>query len=276
MDVAEAFGMISKAIDAGRPANGYLVCGDLHGQCDALAARVLKKLFPDAADQIESRCHPDVAWISPQGASRTIKVERGKSDAGPGIRDGIVAPMSATSFSGGWKVGVIEGADRMNENAANAFLKILEEPPPKTMFLLLTESTDGMLPTIVSRCQRIDLPLSDGTLEGDAYDAVVEVMESKIGDGPFARMMAASRLAEILGDLRDEAKREGGADFAWRRRAFYRTIMKPVRRWMVEGLVPVHLAFRNVEAVEAAARQSEKSIGDEAVLGLMMDRMAFP
>ena len=276
MEVSEAFGMMAKAIDSGRPANGYLVCGDLHGQCDALAMLVLKRLFPSAVDQVEARCHPDIAWICPQGASRTIKVERGKTDSGPGVRDGLVAPMSATSFSGGWKAGVIEGADRMNENAANAFLKLLEEPPPKTMFLLLTESADGMLPTIVSRCQRIDLPLSDGTLEGDEYDAVAEVMESRMGDGAFARTTAALRLAGILKELKEASREEVGRDFAWMRKAFYRTILGFARGWMERGEVPRHLAFRNIEAVEAAARQSEKSIGDEAVLSLMLDRMTFP
>ena len=49
MEVSEAFALISRAIDSGRPAHGYLVCGDLHGQCDELERLVLGKLFPDDA-----------------------------------------------------------------------------------------------------------------------------------------------------------------------------------------------------------------------------------
>ena len=52
--------------------------------------------------------------------------------------------------------------------------------------------------------------------------------------------------------------------------------MSFVRRWMVNGSLPYHRAFGNVEAVETTFRQSEKSISDELVLGYMMDRMVFP
>ena len=53
MEVDEAFSLISRAIDTGRAAHGYLVVGDLKGRCDVLANRILKKLFPDAAAQID-------------------------------------------------------------------------------------------------------------------------------------------------------------------------------------------------------------------------------
>ena len=273
MTVDEAYAQVSRAVDSGRAAHGYLVCGDLHGQCDALVGHILAKLFPGEPEQIASRCHPDVAWLEPQGRSRTIKVERGKEDSGPGMRDGLLEPMSVTAFSGGWKVGVVAGADRMQAAAANAFLKTLEEPPPKTMFLLLTDAPDAVLPTIVSRTQRIDLPLSDGVLSGEAYEAVAEVFESSAPQGTYARSLAAKRLAEILGELKDEAEKE---DVALARKSFYKTVMSFVCRWMVDSRLPAHLAFRNVEAVEEAYRQSERSIGDEAVLSFMMDRISFP
>lgn len=65
--------------------------------------------------------------------------------------------LSDTAFAGGWKVVVLAGADRLTNEAANAFLKMLEEPPPKTLILLLTDAPQALLPTIRSRCQRIDL-----------------------------------------------------------------------------------------------------------------------
>ena len=274
MEVAEAFRLISRAIDCGRVAHGYLVCGDLRGQCDELVRQVLEKLFPDARGQIAARSHPDVVWLEPQGKSRTIKVARGKDDAGPGMRDGLIEPMSTTSFSGGWKVGVVVGADRMQTEAANAFLKTLEEPPPKTLFFLLTDAPDALLPTIVSRSQRIDLKLTAGLLEDESYDSVAAVFDSlTCSAGAYSRTCAASRLAEIYGGLKDEAEPE---DVAMVRKAFYKTVMHFVRAWMVEGRLPRHLAFRNIEAVEAAYRQSERSMSDDAVLSFMLDRMALP
>lgn len=265
MEVAEAFKLISRAVDVGRAAHGYLVCGDLRGQCDELTKLVLCKLFPDAHAQIENRGHPDVAYLEPEGKSRTIHVKS--------MRERIVEPMSATAFSGGWKVGVVVGADRMEVEAANAFLKTLEEPTPKTMFLLLTDAPDALLPTIVSRSQRIDLPLSDGVLQGEGYDAVAEVLGSHVSDGVFERSCAAARLAEVLGGLVEDADDE---DVALVRKAFFKTVMSFARRWMVEGRLPRHQAFRNIEAVEAAYRQSEKSMSADSVLSYMMDRMVFP
>ena len=266
MNVDEAFSLIGHAIESGRAAHGYLVCGDLRGQCDLLADMVLRKLFPDSTALVASRSHPDVAYLEPEGARRSIHVKS--------MRERIVEPMSTTAFSGGWKVGIVVGADRMEVAAANAFLKTLEEPPPSTLFLLLTDTPDAVLPTIVSRSQRVDLPLSDGALSGDGYEAVAEVFSSA-PSSVLGRALAGRRLAEVLSEMKASAD-ENGDDPAFVRKAFYKTVMRFVRGWMADGRVPLHQAFRNVEAVEEAYRQSERSIGDEAVLCFMMDRMAFP
>jgi DNA polymerase-3 subunit delta' len=265
MEVADAYTLISRAIDTGHAAHGYLVCGDLRGQCDALTEKILRKLFPNELAQVESRCHPDIAWLEPEGKSRTIHVKS--------MRERIVEPMSATAFSGGWKVGVIVGADRMETEAANSFLKTLEEPPPKTLFLLLTDQPDAMLPTIVSRSQRIDLPLSEGILDGDAFDAIEEVLSSRGVVGIFEKAQAGKRLAEVLSEVKDESEPE---DVALARKAFYKTIMKFVRGWMVEGDLPRHQAFKNVAAVEDAFRQSERYLTDDAVLVNLADRLVWP
>ena len=265
MEVADAYALISRAIDTGHAAHGYLVCGDLRGQCDALTERILRKLFPNELAQVESRCHPDIALLEPEGKSRTIHVKS--------MRERIVEPMSATAFSGGWKVGVIVGADRMETEAANSFLKTLEEPPPKTLFLLLTDQPDAMLPTIVSRSQRIDLPLSEGVLEGEAFDAIEEVLSSRGVVGIFEKAQAGKRLAEVLSEVKDESEPE---DVALARKAFYKTIMKFVRGWMVEGELPRHQAFKNVAAVEDAFRQSERYLTDDAVLVNLADRLVWP
>ncbi len=265
MEVSDAFTLISHAIDSGHAAHGYLVCGDLHGQGDRLTDLVLAKLFPDAPEQVAHHAHPDIAWLEPEGKSRTITVGS--------MRTRIVEPMTTTAFSGGWKVGVIEGTDRLQPEAANAFLKTLEEPTPKTLFLMLTDAPDAILPTIVSRSQRIDLPLSEGVLEGDSYAAVEEIFTASIPDGVLEKALAGKRLAEILGEIKAEAEDE---DVALMRKSFYKTILSFIRPWMTEQRLPLYQAFRNIEAVEEAYRQSERSMSDEAVLCHMMDRMVFP
>ena len=62
-----------------------------------------------------------------------------------------------TSGAGGWRVAIVDTADDMNDNAANAILKLLEEPPARAMLMLLANTPGRLLPTIRSRCQRIDL-----------------------------------------------------------------------------------------------------------------------
>jgi len=259
MEVRDAFSLISRAIDAGTAANGYLVVGGVRGNAAELANLVLQKLFGNPEG------HPDIVTLEPEGKSRTIHVGT--------MRENLIEPMSVTAFSGGWKVGVVVGADRMELAAANAFLKSLEEPTPKTMYLLLTDAPEAVLATIVSRCQRVDLKLPAGTLEGEAYDDIAEIFLGSVSSGVYERAQAGKRLAEILGALKEEAADE---DVAMVRKAFYKTIMSFVRDWMVAGRLPRHQAFRNIEAVEAAARQSDRAMNDEAVLTFLADRLVFP
>lgn len=263
MEVDEAFSLISRAIDTGHAAHGYLLVGDLKGACDDLTERVLNKLFPSEPEQIAARSHPDVCWLEPSGKSRTIKVERTDTDPSPGMRDAIIEPMSTTAFSGGWKVGVIVGVDRLQVAAANAFLKSLEEPTPKTLYLLLTDQPDGILPTIVSRSQRIDLPLSEGLLADEDYESVADLFAAKDAAG------LAAKFAELKADADD-------ADVQLVRKRFFKTLMSFVRKLMLGGKLPRYRAFRNVEAVEDAFRQSECSMNDEAVLSFLLDRIVFP
>ena len=255
MEVGEAFDLISRAIDAGRVAHGYLIAGDVRGNCSELVGRILRKLYPDAGGQIETRSHPDVATLEPEGKLRIITVDA--------IRERIVAMMDETSVSGGWKVGVICYADRMNEASSNAFLKSLEEPAAHSLYLLLTDQPDAILPTIASRTQRIDLPRAERSLEGDDAETVASAFAAK----------DAAALAARLAELKEEVD---DADQARVRKAFYSTIMGFVRSMMLSGRLPLYVAFRNVNAVEDAYRQSCRSMNDEAVLSLMLDRIVFP
>lgn len=258
MEVAEAFALISRAIETGHVATGYLLVGDMRGQGDVLVDRVLHVLFPDDAAQLEAKTHPDIAYLEPEGKKRIIKVES--------MRERLIEPMSKTSYSGGWKVGVIMGADRMEAPSANAFLKALEEPTPKTLYFLLTDQPDGILPTIVSRTQRIDLPLSEGLLSGDDYETVAEAFAAR----------DSARLAQLLADLKDAEEDE---DVSLVRKTFFKTLMSFVRKLMLDDTsrIPRHAAFRNIQAVEDAYRQSsERAMGDDMVLAFMMDRITFP
>jgi DNA polymerase-3 subunit delta' len=70
--------------------------------------------------------------------------------------------MSLTPAEGGWRVVVVDGAEELNQNSANALLKVLEEPPPRAVLVLVCSAAGRLLPTIRSRCRRLRLsPLAD-------------------------------------------------------------------------------------------------------------------
>ncbi|MBR1588918.1 MAG: hypothetical protein IJ658_11410 [Kiritimatiellae bacterium] len=196
MTLDEACDRICKAIDAGRPANGYLVVGGVRGLGCELADRVLRHLYGAETDLA---AHPDIHRLAPEKKSRIISVDA--------IRERLIAPMDMTSFQGGWKAGVVFGADRLRAEAANAFLKTLEEPPPKTLFLLLTERPEQLLPTIISRCQRVDLPDASARLLDEPWRGrVIDILSAETLKGQTSRAGAAARLMAILEELKEKAE----------------------------------------------------------------------
>ena len=195
MSPDEAYQQIEKAVRAGRPAHGYLLVGGVRGMAGEVADRVLKLLFGDG----DLRSHPDIHRLAPEMKSRIISIQA--------MRTRLIQPMDQTAFQGGWKAGVIYGADRLNTVSANAFLKTLEEPPPKTIFLLLTELPEQLLPTIVSRCQRIDLPDARSRgLEESYRTTVLDILASDRLTGVTAVAGAAGRLNAVLETLKLKAE----------------------------------------------------------------------
>lgn len=94
--------------------------------------------------KIESGNHPDVIRIKPSGAF--IRIAQ--------IRE-LLETLSLKPYEATIRVVVISDAHAMNPEAANALLKMLEEPPDQTIFILTTEQLADLLPTVVSRCQQI-------------------------------------------------------------------------------------------------------------------------
>ena len=74
--------------------------------------------------------------------------------------------MSLTPAEGGWRVAIVDGAEDLNQAAANALLKVLEEPPPRAILILVCSAPGRLLPTIRSRCRRLRMgALDDATMQ---------------------------------------------------------------------------------------------------------------
>lgn len=210
----EAFGYVSAAHARGRLAQAYVVAADPKGQGRTFAVRLLQLLFCQAPDQRPcGECQPcrqtaqgtlaDILWLEPQSASRQIVIEQ--------IRV-LQRRMQQTAFSGGWKACVISAADRLNRDASNAFLKTLEEPSGKSLFLLLTEHPQQLLPTIASRCQ--DIVLSAQPVEApDVWSQqFLDLLGETAGQAAISPLLAALTrarlLVALLKEVREAAEKE--------------------------------------------------------------------
>lgn len=91
--------------------------------------------------------HPDLISIEPEKPGQPIKVEQ--------VRD-LIHEVNQTSLKSGYRVVIIYPANHLNRNAANAFLKTLEEPAPNTVMILISDQGKTLPVTVLSRCQKID------------------------------------------------------------------------------------------------------------------------
>jgi DNA polymerase-3 subunit delta' len=125
--------------------------------------------------------------------------------------------LNQTSFEGGWRVVIIDGAEKLNRNAANTILKRLEEPPPKTIFLLTTTTAGRLLPTIRSRCQLLPLnPLKDDDVKQVLQSQGVVLPEffslAQGSPGRLLRLMEGEG-PQIYSDLQEILKGNSAASF---------------------------------------------------------------
>jgi len=128
---------------------------------------------------MELGTHPDFGVVSPEKDKRSISIEQ--------IRD-LQEHVSVASMCERGKVFILEGIEWLREEAANALLKTLEEPPPRTLLILVSPSRETLLPTIVSRCQIVRFaPLPT--------DLILEELESR-----FDLDESALRLAALFAD----------------------------------------------------------------------------
>ncbi len=103
-----------------------------------------------ACHLVRAGTHPDLLVVTQSGAGEQIKVDQ--------IRDVIGFLLLSRQYER-YRVVVIHGAERMNANAANALLKILEEPPAARLIVLLTTQPSRLPATVRSRCQRLRFPV---------------------------------------------------------------------------------------------------------------------
>ena len=246
---------------AERPSHAYLLAGPAGSGVTEAARCLAAAMVCDqggcgtcgACRRALSGRHPDVVEVEPAGTFIVVdQVEEM-------VREAFTSPFEADA-----KVIVLAEADRMNEPAANKLLKSLEEPPARTHFLLLSDAPDELLPTVRSRCQRIDF----ATLP----DAVVQAVLEEEGVEPAGAALTA-RLAS--GRL-DRARRLSG-QWAPLREAVLESAATLDGTGAAAALAADRLTGAvagALQALEAAQRREEKALEAEVAEAGYPERVA--
>jgi DNA polymerase III subunit delta' len=209
----KAFQLVKSAYDRHRLAHAFLISGPRGCGKEDFAARLIQMVqrppgeeagFDLFGQKIEEMPKPldELAgeWVRivrPQSKSRRIVVDS--------IRE-LEKSLYVASEKNQWKVGVIADADRMVVSAENAFLKTLEEPPPRTLLLLLTANPGALLPTVLSRCVRIPL-LGKPNLLDNGGEELVSALNAMAQSG-FGSATAALSLKSVFSAILDARKEE--------------------------------------------------------------------
>jgi DNA polymerase III subunit delta' len=157
-----------EALRSGRMHHAWLITGPDGVGKATLAYRFARRLLagmPDTDSLVLDPLHPVFRRVAAGSHADLLTVERLYDEKRKRMRTQIAVDdvrrisnfMSLTPAEGGWRVVVVDGAEELNQNSANALLKVLEEPPPRAVLLLACAAPGRLLPTIRSRCRRLRL-----------------------------------------------------------------------------------------------------------------------
>ena len=212
--VDQAVTLIEGAHERKRLAHAFLISGPRGSGKEELAARIVKSLqsggggggmdlfgepVKEEVPPLDELAGEWVRILRPQSKSRRIRVED--------MRE-LEKSLHMVAGPNAWKIGIIVDADRMMPQAENAFLKTLEEPPPRTLLLLLSGRPGALLPTVISRCVRMPL-VGQPDLTGEGGEELIEALNMAASAGlgsPAVALGLKSVFSLILGRQKAEAE----------------------------------------------------------------------
>jgi DNA polymerase-3 subunit delta' len=196
--------LLAGAYRAGRLHHAILLAGPLGIGKATLAFRLARHLLkhPRAADAPETLEDADTAsslfrQVAGGAHPSILHLTRPFDDNRKVFRTVVTVEeirrvnrfLSMTAHDGGYRIVIVDSADDMNASAANALLKSLEEPPARTIFLLISHSPGRLLPTIRSRCQAMRLK----PLDAQSLRSVLQTLETDLPSDPAALEALAVR-----------------------------------------------------------------------------------
>jgi DNA polymerase-3 subunit delta' len=206
-DQKDNIALLQNSLARGRLGHAYLFDGHDLAQLEAVAGTLAKALncenppahgksglALDSCDhclncrKITNGTHPDVLWVRPESKSRVITIDQ--------MRD-LMHTIQLKPTQAAWKTAVIVAADRLNIQAANAFLKTLEEPPGQSIIILLSTEPANILETILSRCLRLRFAGEGARLRDAGFVAWLGQF-SQLASGDQGTILNRYRLLSLL------------------------------------------------------------------------------
>lgn len=222
----EQIDMFRRAVQRNRTAHASLFVGPKGVGKHQAARRIAQSLFcPNVPDeeldacgecpsckQVQAGVHPDLLTVGLPDGKKEIPIALFVGEDERRGREGLCRDLSLRPMTASRRIAIIDDADRMNEESANALLKTLEEPPEGAILFLISASTDALLPTIRSRCQ----PLHFSALHqkdvaelllalGWESDAAAAEAVARMSDGSLdlARRLLEPGLRALRDDLQE-------------------------------------------------------------------------
>jgi len=204
--------LLQRSLARGRLGHAYLFTGQQLEELETLARTLAKTLncqnpatisgaATDCCDEcpsckkIENENHADIHWARPESKSRVITIDQTRE---------LMQQIQLKPTEAQFKVAVIVGADRLNVQAANAFLKTLEEPPARSVLILLSTEPARILETILSRCLRLNFSTESRTLDPaqsewlNKFSGIAAAEQKSL----FSRYRLLDSLLQRLGEIR--------------------------------------------------------------------------
>jgi len=204
---------LERSLHQNQLAHAYLLVGPPQVGKSTLALQLAQAVNCLEDDRPCGRCqqcqrikrglHADVQVIVPARDERTGRL---RTEVGIDQIRALERAAALEPYEGRCRVFIIDGVERISLEAANALLKTLEEPPPHVLLLLLTAQEDGLLPTIRSRCQRLELrPLPEETLVAlltEEHSVALEDARllARLSGGKLGWALAAATDPKVLGE----------------------------------------------------------------------------
>jgi DNA polymerase-3 subunit delta' len=200
-----AFEYLSRAHERGRLGHAYLISGPPGSGKRALASDLSNLVAAGKSEDVFASPPTGVFLAEPESKSRRIVIDQVRT---------LEHALQMRSATGHRKVAIISDADRLQPQAANAFLKTLEEPPNDSLLILLSAMPEVLPDTILSRCVSVPLANEEKRTLSDEEEELVrllaEVVSSK-GQGIRPAYQLARGFHRLLGQVREAIQDENAA-----------------------------------------------------------------